>query len=324
MTPEINIIIPLYNEEKVFPLLTERIKVLLDQNPLSISVIMVDDGSTDNTSLLMKQLSSEDARFTSVILSRNFGHQLALTAAMTMVNATEAVMIIDGDLQDPPELLEEMYPLYKEGYDVVYAVRESRKEGFFKVGLYKLFYRMLQKIASIDIPLDSGDFSLLSRRVVDVFNAMPEESRYLRGMRSWVGFKQIGFKYSRPDRQAGNTRYTLRQLFKLAMNGIFNFSEFPIKFITFLGASTMSISIIYFMITLVKRFTSDYVPDGFTAIVFLIILFGGVQLISIGILGEYLIRVFFQVKKRPLFVIKELIVDKKDVKNPTLSQSFKL
>lgn len=315
MTPEINIIIPLYNEEQVFPLLITRITKLLNRSQFAITVILVDDGSTDATPVLMKQLSAEDERFSSVILSRNFGHQLALTAALTMVNASEAVMIIDGDLQDPPELLHEMYQLYKEGNDVVYAVRESRKEGFFKVGFYKLFYRMLQKIASIDIPLDSGDFSLLSRRVVDVINKMPEESRYLRGMRSWVGFKQIGYKYSRPDRQAGNTQYSLRQLFKLAMNGIFNFSEFPIKFITFLGVSTMSISVIYFVITLVKRFSSDYVPDGFTAIVFLIILFGGVQLISIGIIGEYLIRVFFQVKKRPLFIIKELIVDKKEVKN---------
>jgi glycosyltransferase involved in cell wall biosynthesis len=315
MIPEINIIIPLYNEEKVFPLLITRVTALLDQSHWDITVILVDDGSTDSTSFLMRQLSSEDERFSSVVLSRNFGHQLALTAALTMVNASEAIMIIDGDLQDPPELLEEMMLLYKEGYDVVYAVRESRKEGFFKVGGYKLFYRMLQKIASIDIPLDSGDFGLLSRRVVDVLNAMPEESRYLRGMRSWVGFKQIGYKYSRPDRQAGNTQYSLRHLLRLAMNGIFNFSEFPIKFITFLGVSTMSIGVIYFIITLIKRFSSDYVPDGFTAIVFLIILFGGVQLISIGIIGEYLIRVFFQVKKRPLFIIKEVIVDKKEIKD---------
>jgi len=315
MISEINIIIPLYNEEKVFPLLIARITTLLNQSHLTITVILVDDGSTDATPFLMKQLSSEDERFSSVILSRNFGHQLALTAALTLVNASEAVFIIDGDLQDPPELLGDMYVLYKEGFDVVYAVRESRKEGFFKVGFYKLFYRILQKIASIDIPLDSGDFSLLSRRVVDVMNTMPEESRYLRGMRSWVGFKQIEYKYSRPDRQAGNTQYSFRHLLRLAMNGIFNFSEFPIKFITFMGVSTMSIGVIYFIVTLVKRFSSDYVPDGFTAIVFLIILFGGVQLISIGIIGEYLIRVFFQVKKRPLFIIKELIVDKKEIKS---------
>lgn len=313
MIPQINIIIPLYNEEQVFPLLIARITELLDQSQLAITVLMVDDGSSDRTSILMKQLSLVDKRFSSIILSRNFGHQLALTAALTMVNASEAVLIIDGDLQDPPELLDDMYQLYKQGYDVVYAVRESRKEGFFKVGFYKLFYRMLQKIASIEIPIDSGDFSLLSRRVVDVMNKMPEESRYLRGMRSWVGFKQIAYKYNRPDRQAGNTQYSLRHLLRLAMNGIFNFSEFPIKFITFLGVSTMSISVIYFIVTLVKRFSSDYIPDGFTAIIFLIILFGGVQLISIGIIGEYLIRVFFQVKKRPLFIIKELIVDKKEI-----------
>lgn len=321
MIPEINIIIPLYNEELVFPLLIKRITELLDRSDLVITVILVDDGSTDATSLLMKQLSSEDERFSSIILSRNFGHQVALTAALTMVNASEAVLIIDGDLQDPPELLEAMYPLYQEGYDVVYAVRETRREGILKVGFYKVFYRVLQKIASIDIPLDSGDFSLLSRRVVDVINSMPEESRYLRGMRSWVGFKQIGYKYSRPDRQAGNTQYSFRHLLRLAMNGIFNFSEFPIKFITFLGVSTMSIGVIYFIITLIKRFSSDYVPDGFTAIVFLIILFGGVQLISIGIIGEYLIRVFFQVKKRPLFIIKELIIDKKEInRNHSISK----
>ena len=322
MIPEVNIIIPLYNEEKVFPLLITRITALLNQSQLAITVILVDDGSTDATPFLMKELSAQDARFSSVILSRNFGHQLALTAALTLVDASEAVLIIDGDLQDPPELLGDMYQLYKEGYDVVYAVRETRKEGFFKVGFYKLFYRMLQKIASIDIPLDSGDFSLLSRRVVDVMNAMPEESRYLRGMRSWVGFKQIGYKYSRPDRQAGNTQYSFRHLLRLAMNGIFNFSEFPIKFITFLGVSTMSIGVIYFIVTLVKRFSSDYVPDGFTAIVFLIILFGGVQLISIGIIGEYLIRVFFQVKKRPLFIIKELIVGQKEIKNKDIDSKL--
>ena len=315
MNPEINIIIPLYNEEKVFPILVERITNLLNQSHRIISVVLVDDGSSDTTSLLMKQLSLKDERFSSVILSRNFGHQLALTAALTMVNATEAVMIIDGDLQDPPELLEDLFLLYKEGYDVVYAVRETRKGGFFKVGLYKLFYRLLQKIASIDLPLDSGDFALISRRAEDVINSMPEESSYLRGMRSWIVFKQIGFKYNRPKRQAGNTQYSIRQLLKLAMNGIFNFSEFPIKFITFMGVSTMSIGVIYFIITLVKKFYFGYVPDGFTAIIFLIILFGGVQLISIGIIGEYLIRVFFQVKKRPLFIIKELIMDKKETKN---------
>ncbi len=315
MAAEINILIPLFNEEKVFSLLISRITELLDRSELAITVILVDDGSTDATPLLMRQLSLNDERFSSVFLSRNFGHQMALTAALTRVDATEAVMIIDGDLQDPPELLEELYLLYKEGYDVVYAIRESRKEGFFKVLLYKLYYRLQKKLSTTTIPIDAGDFSLISRRVVDIMNDMPEESRYLRGMRSWVGFKQIGYKYSRPDRQAGTTQYSFRQLFKLALNGIFNFSEFPIKFISFLGITTMVISVLYFIITLVKRFTSDYVPDGFTALVFLIVLFGGVQLISIGILGEYIIRVFFQVKNRPLFIIKETIINKKEIKD---------
>jgi glycosyltransferase involved in cell wall biosynthesis len=311
MNPQINIIVPLFNEEKVFPILESRITKLLNDSSLSISVILVDDGSKDNTPFLIHKLINKDKRFCGVILSRNFGHQIALTAAMIKVDASEAVMIIDGDLQDPPELLPDMYKLLGEGYDVVYAVREKRKESFVKVFFYKTFYRILKRISSIDIPIDSGDFSLISRRVIDVMNSMPEESRYLRGMRSWVGFNQISYKYHRPEREAGETQYSIKQLIKLALNGIFNFSEFPIKFITSLGFFTIFISVLYFLITLYKKFTSGYVPDGFTAIIFLIILFGGVQLLSIGILGEYLLRVFFQVKKRPLFIIKDFIKNDK-------------
>jgi dolichol-phosphate mannosyltransferase len=311
MNPQINIIVPLFNEEKVFPILESRITKLLNDSSISITVILVDDGSKDNTPFLIHNLIQKDKRFCGVILSRNFGHQVALTAAMTKVDASEAVMIIDGDLQDPPELLPDMYKILNEGYDVVYAVREKRKEGLVKVFFYKIFYRILKNISSIDIPLDSGDFSLVSRRVIDVMNIMPEESRYLRGMRSWIGFNQVGYKYHRPEREAGETQYSIRQLIKLALNGIFNFSEFPIKLITSLGFFTIFISVLYFIITLYKKLTAGYVPDGFTAIIFLIILFGGVQLFSIGIIGEYLLRVFFQVKKRPLFIIKDFIKNDK-------------
>lgn len=219
-------------------------------------------------------------------------------------------MILDGDLQDPPELFFEFYSYYLKGYDVVYGIRKNRKENLFKKSAYFIFYRLLKKISYVDIPLDSGDFSLISRRVADVLNKMPEESRYIRGMRSWIGFKQIGVEYERDERIAGNSKYSLSMLMKLAFNGIFNFSEIPIKFITKLGVFSVVISLIYFVITLVKKFFYIDVPVGFTGLLFIIILFGGVQLISLGIIGEYIVRIFFQVKNRPLFIIKKRIKEK--------------
>ena len=312
-TPQINIVIPLYNEEDVFDDLMKRLTAVIDTSELDTTVIMIDDGSRDNTAFLMEQKSIQDERFVSVILSRNFGHQYALTAGFTFVDATEAVFIIDGDLQDPPELLDEFYAQIKLGFDVVYAVREKRKENYFKKIAYKSFYRFLKRISYIDFPLDSGDFSLVSRRVVDHINSMPEESRFLRGMRSWIGFKQVGITYERSKREAGESKYTFSKLLKLALNGIFNFSEYPIKFVSNLGLVTVLLSLIYFGITLVKRFYFNTVPEGFTALVFLIIFFGGVQLIAIGIIGEYVLRIFFQVKNRPLFIVKDVIKNKKRI-----------
>lgn len=312
-TPQINIVIPLFNEEDVFDDLMKRLTAVIDASQLTVTVIMIDDGSRDNTAFLMEQKSIQDERFVSVILSRNFGHQYALTAGFTFVDASEAVFIIDGDLQDPPELLDEFYEQIKLGFDVVYAVREKRKENYFKKIAYKSFYRFLKRISYIDFPLDSGDFSLVSRRVVDHINSMPEESRFLRGMRSWIGFKQVGITYERSKREAGESKYTFRKLLKLALNGIFNFSEYPIKFVSNLGLVTVLLSLIYFGITLVKRFYFGTVPEGFTALVLLIIFFGGVQLIAIGIIGEYVLRIFFQVKNRPLFIVKDVIKNKKRI-----------
>lgn len=311
LNPQINIVIPLFNEEEVFGDLMERLTSVINSSKLSASIIMVDDGSKDNTAFLMEQQSLRDERFISVILSRNFGHQYALTAGFTHVDATEAVLIIDGDLQDPPELMDEFFEQIKLGYDVVYAVREKRKENFFKKIAYRSFYRFLKRISYIDFPLDSGDFSLISRRVVDHLNSMPEESRFLRGMRSWIGFKQIGLPYERQKREAGESKYTFRKLLKLALNGIFNFSEYPIKFVSNMGVMTVLLSLIYFIITVIKRFYFGSVPEGFTSLVLLIIFFGGVQLIAIGIIGEYVLRIFFQVKNRPLFIVKDVIKNKK-------------
>lgn len=282
----------------------------MDSSDLRIEIVLIDDGSRDNTAELMQALALSDERYHCVFLARNHGHQLALTAGLAHARGTEGVMVIDGDLQDPPELLKGFYPYLKQGNDVVYAVRKKRKEGVLKRSAYFLFYRILKSISYIDIPLDSGDFALISRRVVDIMNKMPEESRYLRGMRTWVGFKQIGVEYERSERQAGESKYSFSMLFKLAYNGIFNFSEFPIKFVSRLGGLTVIVALIYFISVVIKKFFYQEVIEGFTSLLFMIILFSGVQLIALGVIGEYVLRVFFQSKNRPLFIVKETIKDK--------------
>lgn len=315
MSPQISIVVPLFNEKESFRLLVERLNSLMDKSSLTIEIIMVDDGSKDNTAQLMQVNAMLDERYHCVFLSRNFGHQLALTAGLSVVRGTEAVLCIDGDLQDPPELLDEFYKLYKEGYEVVYAVRKNRKEGWLLKQMFHYYYRIQRKMSDIDVPLDSGDFALLSRRVVNTMNQLPEESRYLRGLRSWIGFKQIGYEYDRPERAAGETKYPISKRIKIALNGIFNFSEIPIKFITNMGIATILIALSYFVYTLVKRFVLHIpVVEGFTGLLFTIILFSGVQLVSLGIIGEYVLRIFFQVKGRPLFIIKSRIVNKEFIK----------
>lgn len=309
--PQVNIIVPLFNEEEVFGELIKRLEQLIENSKLSIEVILVDDGSKDSTPLKMRELSLNNGKFHSVILSRNFGHQLALTAGLKYVNATDAVLIIDGDLQDPPELLDEFYGYYTKGYDVVYAVRKKRKESVFKRVAYNWFYKFLKRVSYIDIPLDSGDFSLISVAVVKYLNSMPEESRFLRGMRSWIGFKQIGVEYEREKRFTGDSKYPFSKLVKLALNGIFNFSEYPIRFISSMGIGIILVSFVYFVSVILKKFFFGEVPQGFTALLFMIILFGGIQLLAIGIIGEYILRIFFQVKNRPLFITKERIAGKK-------------
>lgn len=305
--PQISIVAPLYNERESFPHLVSRLNALMDSSSLAIEVVLIDDGSRDNTAELMQQLALTDGRYHCVFLARNYGHQIALTAGMAAAKGTEALFIIDGDLQDPPELLGEFYAKFQEGYDVVYAVRKKRKEGMFKKTAYYLFYRFMKSISYVDIPLDSGDFSLISRRVANVLNQMPEESRFIRGMRSWIGFKQIGVEYERDARVAGEAKYTFKMLRRLAYNGIFNFSEFPIKFVTNMGMVSIGIAFLYFIQVLIKKYFFGGVPEGFTALLFTIILFGGIQLIGLGLIGEYVLRIFFQSKGRPLYIVRETI-----------------
>jgi dolichol-phosphate mannosyltransferase len=307
--PDISFVIPLYNEEDSFEALTRRLQDIIDRIPLSFEVVMVDDGSLDSTPEKLKQLAISDKRYQIIVLSRNFGHQIAITAGLKYATASKGVMVIDGDLQDPPELFEQFWHRFNEGFEVVYALRQSRKTSLMlKLG-YFLFYRIMQKFSYIHIPLDSGDCSLMSRRVVDHINAMPEESRFNRGLRAWVGFRQTGIPVTRPGREQGKSKYNLLRLISLAMNGIFNFSKYPIRFTMMLGIVSISAALLYFLITLFRKLFIADVPSGFTALLFMIILFSGIQLIAIGTIGEYILRIFFQVKNRPLFIISERIKD---------------
>ena len=309
---DISIIVPLYNEQAVFDNLIERLVNVIDTTLFSCEVILIDDGSTDNTRHLVEKICEKDSRFTGILLSRNHGHQLAVSAGLANVRGQKGAMIIDGDLQDPPELVKEFYELLVNGYDVIYAIRKNRKESFLKKVAYSTYYRLQKKISSFNIPIDSGDFSMLSRRVVDNMNNMPEQSRYLRGMRAWVGFKQIGYEYDRDQRHAGETKYSWNKLFELAFNGIFNFSDFPVKFITRMGFITVVFSLIYFGYNIYRKLFYNDVPQGFTATILAIILFSGVQLISLGLIGEYVLRIYNQVRNRPLFIIEKIIQEGKE------------
>jgi len=307
---QISVIIPVYNEEAAVPHLIERLLNLMAQRQEVMEVIFINDGSTDATSAHLSLVCLNDQRFQYVSFSRNFGHQLALTAGLSYARGKEAVFILDADLQDPPELFGELYEKLLQGYDIVYGIRNNRKESRFKKFLYYSFYRFLNKISNIPFAVDSGDFSLMSRKVVDIINQLPEESRFLRGIRSWVGFRQIGLPYVRNSRIAGNSKYSYTKLFRLAMNGIYNFSELPIRLISLLGILSVLLALIYFALTLINKFIYHTVPAGFTALLFAIILFSGVQLLSLGVIGEYVLRIFFQVKNRPLFIVEKKIFDK--------------
>lgn len=304
---DISIIVPLYNEEMVFEKLINRLTNVINDTKFKCDIILISDGCTDGTNILIEEVCKKDSRFIGLFLSRNFGHQLAISAGMSISTSKKGVMIIDGDLQDPPELINDFYSLLLAGNDVIYAVRKNRKEGFLKKISYKLYYRLQSKITNFNIPIDSGDFSMLSKRVVDNLNQMPEHNRYIRGMRAWIGFKQTPYFYERHERQAGKSKYSWSKLFELAFNGIFNFSDFPVKFITRLGFITVLISLVYFFYNLYRKVYYNDIPQGFTATILAIILFSGVQLISLGLIGEYVLRIYNQVRNRPLFVIEKII-----------------
>jgi len=299
--------VPIYNEEETIPVLGERLRHTLDSLDVSTEVIFVNDGSRDGSLPLLRELAEVDSRFKVIDFSRNFGHQAALYAAMKQ-SSGDAVVLIDGDLQDPPELIPKLLEKWNEGFDVVYAVRRKRKEGFFKRTAYNVYYRLLQGVAYVPIPVDSGDFSLMDRRVVDLVCSMPERNKFLRGLRAWAGFRQASVEYERDPRYAGETKYTLPKLLRLALDGLISYSFVPLRVSYVVGAIVSLGSFGLASVYLFQRlFSEEFIPQGFTTLAILILFLGGVQLLTIGVIGEYLGRIYDEVKRRPEFVIRETV-----------------
>lgn len=306
LNPRISIAIPIYNEEAVVPELVRRTGAVLDSLPGgSHEIVFVNDGSTDGTLELLELAAERDARIVVVELSRNFGHQTALAAALDQVSG-DVVVLMDGDLQDPPEAIPTLIEHYRQGYDVVYAQRVKRKESWWLRTCYYVFYRLLATLSSIELPLDAGDFGLMSRRVIDEIRRMPEHHRYLRGLRTWVGFRQIGVPIERAARHAGKTKYSPLKLLKLASDGIFAFSIVPLRAAAILGAIAIACSFLYALYSAFAKFWL-HSPQGFTAIIFVTTFLSGVNLFFLGIIGEYVGRIYEEAKARPHYVVRRVI-----------------
>ena len=305
--PRISVAIAVHNEEEVFRELIRRVCTVLDgMSGGPHEVVLVDDGSTDRTFNLMIEAATKDPRVVGVRLSRNFGHQAALTAALETVTG-DIVIAMDGDLQDRPEEIPRFIAEYEKGYDVVYARRVRRKESLRYRAAYFIFYRLLNRLSEVKLPVDSGDFALLSRRVVDEINRLPERHRYIRGLRTWVGYQQTGIEVERDARGGGQPSYTLRKLFKLALDGMLAFSVTPLRAAWLFGATVSIAASVYAIYTIFERIFLGDAPQGFTALIVAMTFFAGVQLLFLGLIGEYLGRVYDEAKGRPHFVVSEIV-----------------
>lgn len=303
--PEISVIAPVFNEVQSLPEFYRRVKQVLDGLGVQWELLLVDDGSTDGSTDLIRQLAREDSRVRALIFARNFGHQLAVTAGLDHCRG-QAAIIIDSDLQDPPEVMADLIAKWREGYEVVYAVRAEREgETWFKLFTASLFYRLIYRITDVKIPLDTGDFRLLDRQVVDVLKTMRERHRFLRGMSVWVGFRQTGVPYRRAARFAGQTKYPLRKMLKFAFDAITSFSYLPLQMATYLGFVAAILSILAIPIVIILRQSGMQAFLGQATTLIAVLFLGGVQLISLGILGEYIGRLYDEAKGRPLYILRE-------------------
>lgn len=310
----LSVIVPCYNEEESLPALFERIEKVAETWPENYEVVCIDDGSKDSTVELLRAQHAKNPKWKLVILSRNFGHQAAVSAGLESVTG-DVVAIIDADLQDPPELIADLIEKWREGFEVVYAVRKKRKEGPFKKAAYFVFYRLMKSMTEIEnFPLDSGDFSLLDRKVVDTLVAFPEKNRFLRGLRAWSGFRQTGFEYERSARFAGEPKYTFKKLLGLASDGLFSFSGVPLRLASLAGliiSIFAALGAVFFVIQ--KLFPQPFqemgmpIVPGFAATIVTVLFLGGVQLLFLGVIGEYLNRIYTEVKNRPEFLVAEKV-----------------
>lgn len=302
--PEISVVIPVFNEEINVERMYERLLAALSEHVSGLEIVYVDDGSSDTTWEKVVELANRDGRVRGLRFARNFGHQAALTAGVDTARGT-AVVIIDGDMQDPPEVIPEMVDRWREGFEVVYGQREDRDgETWFKLVTAKLFYRLLRGITNVDIPVDTGDFRLMGPRAVAAFRAMPERNRFIRGLVSWIGFSQTAVLYKRQARQAGATKFPIRKMLRFALDGITSFSFFPLRLATWTGFGVSCFAFLYILVVLVLKATGVSWL-GYTSLMASILFLGGVQLLMIGIMGEYLARIFDEVKRRPLYLVGE-------------------
>jgi glycosyltransferase involved in cell wall biosynthesis len=305
--PRVSLAIPVYNEETVVPELVRRTTAVLDSlDGGPHEVIFVDDGSSDATSELLEQAAQKDSRLVLISFSRNFGHQTALAAGLDHVSG-DVTILMDGDLQDAPEAIPSLVNWYSQGYDVVYVRRVNRKESWWLRLCYYIFYRLLAVLSSTQLPLDAGDFSLMSRRVVEEIRKMPEHHRYLRGLRTWVGFRQIGVPIERSARVAGRTKYTPLKLLKLAFDGIFAFSIVPLRAAAILGVTAVGLSSLFAGYSIIAKFLLHQSPQGFTATILVVTFLSGVNLFFLGIVGEYVGRIYEETKARPHYVVRKFI-----------------
>jgi glycosyltransferase involved in cell wall biosynthesis len=306
VSAELSVVVPVYNERESVPELYRRLTATLAGVVRSFEVVLVDDGSNDGSWEIIRELAARDARVKGLSFSRNFGHQMAFTAGLDYADG-DAVVIMDADLQDPPELLPELVARWREGYDVVYAVRARRAgETVFKLFTAAAFYRLLRRITHVDIPVDTGDFRLMSRKAVEAFRRMPERHRFTRGMVAWLGFRQVGVSYERAARHAGETKYPLRKMLRLASDGITSFSYFPLQLASWAGVAVSAFAFIGLVAALAVRLGGGRMPAWAFAAGVLAFL-GGVQLVAVGLLGEYVGRVLDEAKGRPLYLVKETV-----------------
>jgi glycosyltransferase involved in cell wall biosynthesis len=301
--PEFSVVIPVYNEAENILILYDRLIRILEEAKIDFEIVFVDDGSGDKSVNRLNEIGASDKRVIVIELARNFGHQVAITAGLDFARG-RAIAVMDADLQDPPEVLPKFIAKWREGHDVVYAIRERRKEGWLKTTSYAAFYRLLRHVSNIDIPLDAGDFCVMDRRVVDLLKNMPERSRFVRGIRSWVGLNQVGLPFERHARHAGTSNYTVGRLMLLGLDGLISFSYVPLRLITALGLSVSFLSLFLAVFFFVKKLLYGLSPPGYASLIVSIFFLAGIQLITLGVIGEYVGRIFEEAKRRPMYVLR--------------------